>query len=207
MTAIRCLIGDDHEALRRGLADLLRREDDIDVVGDAGSADQILRLVESRRPDVVIVDVEMPDHSGIEFCDTLRSRGLDTATILYTAFEDPDLVEAGFAAGARGFLLKSSPPQTVAHAVRLVHTGQQYIDASLAPLVLQRRSENRALLSPRETDVLRLLAVGKTTDEAASALFLSPATVRSYVEGAMSKLGASNRVHAVAEALRLGLIE
>lgn len=207
MSTIRCLIGDDHEALRRGLADLLRREEDIDVVGDAGTTEQLLRLVESRRPDVVVVDVELPDHSGIELCDMLRNRGLETAPILYTAFEDPDLVEAGLAAGARGFLLKSSPPQTVVHAIRLVHAGQQYIDASLAPLVLQRRTEGRTVLSPRETDVLRLLAVGKTTDEAASALFLSPATVRSYVESAMSKLGATNRVHAVAEALRLQLID
>ncbi len=149
----------------------------------------------------------MPDHSGIEFCDMLRTRELETAPILYTAFEDPDLVEAGLAAGARGFLLKSGPPQSLVHAVRLVHSGQQYIDASLAPLVMQRRSEARTLLSPRETDVLRLLAVGKTTDEAAASLFLSPATVRSYVESAMAKLGASNRVHAVAEGLRLGLID
>lgn len=201
----KVLLGDDHAALRAGVASLLT-EEGMDVVGQAGTVASVLGLAERRSPDVMVVDVRMPDGTGFDVLEGMRERGLDAPVILYTGFEEPDLVEEALRLGARGFVLKSGPPQGLVQAVRCVDEGRQYLDAALAPLVLQRRERAANRLSARETQVLDLLAAGKTTEAAAGTLFLAPATVRSYVESAMEKLGASNRVHAVAEAIRQGII-
>lgn len=201
----RVLLGDDHAALRAGVAALLT-EEGIEVVGQAGTVTSLLGLAERRSPDVMIVDVRMPDGTGFDVLHALRERGAMTPVILYTGFEDPDLVEEALRLGAGGFVLKSGPPQGLVQAVHCVAEGRQYLDAALAPLVLQRRERAAKRLSARETQVLDLLAAGQTTDVAAGNLYLAPATVRSYVESAMEKLGATNRVHAVAEALRQGII-
>lgn len=202
---IDCVVVDDHEMLQRGLAHLLNGEDDIRVVGQAATSRQALRLNELRRPDVLVVDVELPDGSGIDLCKAIKLTG--TAVLLYSAHDDPELVEAALEAGADGYLLKSSPPQGIVHAVRLVSAGQRYIDATLAPRLLRRSENRRALLSTREREVLQHLSEGHTTDHAAGLLHLSPATVRSYAESAMRKLEAGNRTQAVAQALRLQLID
>lgn len=201
----RVLLGDDHAVLRAGAAALLEAEG-WDVVGQAGTVAGVLGLLERRRPDVVIVDLRLPDGSGFDVLRHLGSEGPWTPVILYTGFEDVDLLDEALELGARGYVLKSGPPSALAQAVECVRDGRSYVDAALAPLLLRRREDIRRRLSPREQEVLDLLADGATTDAAAAKLFLSPATVRSYVESAMDKLGARNRVHAVAEAMRQGLI-
>lgn len=201
----RVLLGDDHAVLRAGVAALLEAEG-WDVIGQAGTVAGLLGLLERRRPDVVVVDLRLPDGSGFDVLRHLSAHGPSTPVILYTGFEDVDLLDEALGLGARGYVLKSGPPSALAQAVACVHDGRSYVDAALAPLLLRRRDEVRRRLSPREQEVLDLLAAGQTTDAAAATLFLSPATVRSYVESAMEKLGARNRVHAVAEAMRQGLI-
>jgi DNA-binding NarL/FixJ family response regulator len=204
---ISCVVGDDHEALRRGLVTLLRDDDGIDVIGQASNGAEALGLVERRRPDVLVVDVRMPEIDGIELCGTLADRGLRTTVVLYTAYDDPETLDAALEAGARGYVLKSSPPQDLLRAIHAVRDGGRYVDATLAATLFARREAPPAGgLSRRELEVLQLLGDGHTTDAAAQRLFLSPATVRSYAENAMRKLEANNRVHAVATALRRGLI-
>lgn len=203
---IQCVVGDDHEALRRGLVAVLEAEHDIKVIGEAHDGRGTLELAERRRPDVTIVDIAMPGVDGIEVCRELSARQLPTAVVLYTGSSDPAILQSALDAGARGFVLKSGPPQDLVRAVRAANAGLTYVDATLGASLISRRRDIAAILSTREAEVLQLLADGHTTDSAATALFLSPATVRSYVENGMHKLDARNRVHAVATALRMGLL-
>jgi DNA-binding NarL/FixJ family response regulator len=205
---VRCLVADDHAAMRDGLSAILAAQQDIEVVGQARDGNEALRLTERRNPDVAVLDIRMPGRDGLEYCRALREAGSKTSVILYTAFADRDLLEAGLEAGARAFVLKSAPAEDIVRAVRTVAAGQPYVDVALTQALLERRTkDDTSLLSDREREVLQLLADGRTTDRAAQELFLSPATVRSYVENAMQKLQAHNRTHAVAEAVRQGIID
>jgi DNA-binding NarL/FixJ family response regulator len=203
---ITCVVGDDHEALRRGLVAVLEAEDDLRVIGQARVGRELLDLAERRRPDVTIVDIGMPTIDGIAVCREITSRPDPSAVVLYTGNAEPDVLQSALDAGARGFVVKSGPTQDVVRAVRTVHAGLPYVDAMLAASLVHRGAATTALLSERESQVLQHLANGLTTDGVGKELFLSPATVRSYAENAMRKLDAHNRVHAVATALRLGLI-
>jgi DNA-binding NarL/FixJ family response regulator len=205
-SSISCLVGDDHEALRRGLVNLLEAEDDIRVIGQAATGPEALAMVERRRPDVTVIDLRMPGMDGVELCRRIRDQQLGTAVVVYTAFDELKALAMALEAGAQGYVLKSGPPGELVRAVRMVHSGQAYIDPALAGGLLEQRLAARSLLSGRETEVLQLLANGLTTEGAARELFLSASTVRSYAESAMHKLEASNRVQAVANALRLGLV-
>jgi DNA-binding NarL/FixJ family response regulator len=206
--AITCVLGDDHEALRRGLVALLRDDPGLSVTGQAANGQELLEMAMRRRPDILIVDRRMPGLDGIELCRQVTDSGLPTRVILYTAYDDPESLDAALDAGAGGYVLKSSPPQDLVRAIRIVHAGRPYVDATLsAGLVGRRTQPPGGGLSPRELEVLQLLGDGLTTEATAGRLFLSPATVRSYAENAMRKLDAHNRVHAVATAVRLKLIQ
>lgn len=204
---IGCVVGDDHVALRRGVAALIDREEDLATIGEAADGHEAVALAERRRPDVLILDMRMPGLDGIGVCREIAGRGLDTAVVLYTGFDDVDCLEAAIDAGARGYVIKASPIEDFLRAIRTVAAGQRWYDASLAGQLLDRRGrDSRSPLSAREVEVLQLLGDGCTTEAAAQRLFLSPATVRTYTENAMHKLEARNRVHAVAAALRMQLI-
>lgn len=205
-SSISCLVGDDHEALRKGLVTLLEAEQDIRVIGQAGSGPEALALVERRRPDVTVIDLRMPGMDGVELCRRVRDTQLGTAVVVYTAFDELEALSMALDAGAHGYVLKSGPPGELVRAVRMVHSGQAYIDPALAGGLLEHRLAAGSLLSGRETEVLQLLADGLTTEAVGRRLFLSASTVRSYAENAMHKLEATNRVQAVAKALRLGLV-
>lgn len=204
---IGCVIADDHEALRRGIAAFIGAERDMRVIGEAADGREALVLAQRRRPDVTIVDLRMPGMDGLEFCREAGAQGLGTSIVVYTGFEDDDALVQALDAGARAYVLKSGAPSELLRAIRMVDQGHTYVDAAMAGGLL-RRQEGAARhgLSARELQVLRLLGDGLTTEQAAAELFLSPATVRSYAENAMRKLEARNRVHAVAMALRDGLI-
>lgn len=201
---ITCVIGDDHEALRSGLVTLLEAEDDLRVIGQARDGRELLALAERRRPDVTIADIAMPAIDGIAFCREITSRPDPPAVVLYTGTAETSMLQSALDAGARGFVVKSGSPQDLVRAIRTVHAGLPYVDGRLGASLLNRRTES--LLSERETEVLQHLANGLTTDAVGRELYLSPATVRSYAENAMHKLEARNRVQAVANALRLGLV-
>ena len=205
---ITCVVGDDHETLRKGLVALIDAEDDLTVIGQAGDGGETLALTRRRRPDVTVVDVRMPVMDGIALCREVKAEELPTRVVVYTAFDDLAALEQALEAGAAGYVLKSGPPQELLRAVRIVSEGRPYVDATLAPDLLERKAAAaRIPLTPREIEVLQHLATGLTNEATATALFLSPTTVRSYAENAMAKLEANNRLHAVAKALRLGLID
>lgn len=203
---ITCLIADPHPLMRRAVAACLRAEPDVEVTGDVADGQALLPLVERRRPDAVIVEVDMPRLDGLGVCRALvRPHGV--RVVLYTGNEDIDVLEAALEAGAAGYVLKSGAPAEIARALRVAVGGRVYIDAVLASTLIGRREQlPQNPFTSRELEVLALLADGHTTDEIAGTLFLSPATVRSYAEAAMRKLDARNRSHLVAKSLRAGLL-
>ena len=202
---ITCIVGDDHHTLRDGVVALLDAEDDLRVIGQARDGRELLALAARRRPDVTIVDIGMPSVDGIECCRRLTAHPDGPAVVLYTGNAEPDMLQSALDAGASGFVVKTGPPQDLVRAVRMVHAGLPYVDGRLGASLLAGHTPATPL-SERESQVLQHLAHGLTTENVGKELFLSPATVRSYAENAMRKLGAHNRVHAVAIALRLGLI-
>ena len=206
-TKLRCVVADDHEALRLGLVRGLEASGTIEVVGEAEDGATALSLIERRAPAVAVLDHHMPGLDGIAVAQALTTAGLSLRVVLYTGESAAETVDRALEAGIAGFVLKTSPLSEVARAVELVARGETYVDPVVVGELLARRSQSeKSLLSQREVEVLQLLADGHTTAAVAEELFLSPATVRSYLEGAMSKLGSRSRTHAVAAALRDDLI-
>jgi DNA-binding NarL/FixJ family response regulator len=201
-----CVIADDHPMILDAIARQLSRQADLQVTGQANSGSDLLDLVERTRPDVAIVDVSMPGVDGIEVCRRVRAAAWPTRIVLFTGSADVALLERGLLEGAAGFVLKTSDPHVLIDAVRAVADGHDYVDPTLTAAFLQVRRDGLRL-SKREQQILQLVAQGRTTRAAAEELRLSPTTVRDYVDSAIRKLSAENRTHAVAEALRLRLIE
>jgi DNA-binding NarL/FixJ family response regulator len=207
MKMVRCVVCDDHEVVRLGLVRAMNDTDTLEVVGEAADGGAALEMIVRRRPDVAIVDLHMPGLNGIEIAQAVADACLSTAVIVFTADADPVAVRGAMGAGARGFILKRGPLQEIARAVEVVAQGQLYVDPTLVGALLDQSSdEPDSLLTRRETEVLQLLADGLTTQDTAATLFLAPATVRSYIENAMQKLGTHSRTAAVATAMRGGLI-
>jgi DNA-binding NarL/FixJ family response regulator len=205
-TALRIVIVDDHLALRRGMELLLRRQGH-HVVGAADDAETAEDMIRRRRPDVALVDLALPGESGAALTRRLTDEDPELRIVLYTGAGDERKLLEGLRAGAAGFALKSGDPDELDRAIRTVADGGQYLDPALKPL-LARPSRNGGahVLSPREREVLQLLSRGMTGEQAARHLFLSSETVRTHVRNAMTKLGATTRVHAVALALQRGEI-
>jgi DNA-binding NarL/FixJ family response regulator len=204
-TPLNVVIVDDHVALRRGMELLLRRAGH-HVVGTADDAEAGGALILRRKPDVALVDLALPGMSGAELTRSLLKEDADLRIVLYTgAADDRQLLDA-LDAGAAGFALKSGDPQELEEAIRTVAAGGDYIDPRLTPLLAKGGNGRAKTLSPREREILGLLSQGRSGEEVASQLFLSPETVRTHVRNAMGKLGAATRAHAVALALQHGEI-
>jgi len=201
---VNVVVVDDHVALRRGMELLLRREG-YHVVGTADDAEQAEQLILRRRPDVALVDLSLPGENGADLTRRLLEHEPDLRIILYTGSADEEELLDGLRAGAAGFALKSGDPNELKAAIRTVAEGGDYIDPRLTPL-LRRAAPGRKLLSPREREILELLAHGLSGEDAAKQLYLSSETVRTHVRNAMAKLDASTRVHAVALAMQRGEI-
>ena len=164
-------------------------------------------MIGRRRPDVAVVDINLPDGSGIDLCRSVLADDPDLGVLLYTGVEDRETLGEALDCGARGFALKAGAPEELLAAIRAVAAGQSYVDQRLRPLLLARfTTEKIGVLSPREREVLDLLSKGLNGEEVAVRLTLSPETVRTHVRNAMNKLEAQTRVHAVAIALRQGEI-
>jgi DNA-binding NarL/FixJ family response regulator len=210
--AIRLLIADDDELTRTGLRSLLSTEPDLDVVGEAGDGGAVLPLVRRLRPDVVLMDVRMPELDGIEATRLLRAELPDPPKVLViTTFETDDHVYDALRAGAAGFLLKRARLAQIAHAVRLVAAGESLLfpDAVRA-LVAARPAAptggRHPSLTPRETEILRLMASGRSNREIAADLVISLETVKTHVGNVFAKLGAANRTQAVIIAYESGVV-
>jgi DNA-binding NarL/FixJ family response regulator len=200
------VVADDHPAMLASVVEVLARNG-FEVVGQAGDGQQALALIESMRPRIALVDVQMPRLSGIEVA--LRSAAVapETAVVFYTAFGDRALLSEALDAGVRGFVLKEAPLVDLVRALERVVGGEAYVDPVLAGALVSGRLVDRVpALTQREREVLRLLADGLANEEIGRRLHISPETVRTHVRKAMSKLEADTRTQAVAIALRQSII-
>jgi DNA-binding NarL/FixJ family response regulator len=202
---ITCVVADDHPAMLTAVAEVLGRSG-FEVVGRAKDGTEALAVIESAQPAIAIVDVRMPRLSGIEVAIQAAASSPGTAIVFYTAFGDRALLSEALDVGARGFVLKEAPLADLVRAAERVAAGEAYVDPVLAGFLVSSHFTDRASLTQREREVLRLLADGLANDEIGKTLHISPETVRTHVRKAMSKLEADTRTQAVATALRQSII-
>lgn len=200
---IRVFLLDDHEIVRRGIAELLSGEPDIEVVGQSGSAAQAVRRIPALRPDVAILDARLEDGSGIDVCRDVRSVDPTIRALILTSYEDDDALFAAIMAGAAGYLLKEVRAAGLVDAVRRVAAGQSLLDPAVTATVLERlRSGGTAAdprlrgLSEQEQRILALIGDGLSNREIAADLFLAEKTVKNYVSSILAKLGLGSRTQA-----------
>ncbi len=214
-TTIRVALVDDQAMVRTGLRLILDHEADIEVVGEAEDGEAGFRLVRGDRPDVVLMDVQMPVCDGLEATRRIVEAELDTRVIILTTFERDEYIFEALRLGAAGFLLKNAPPEDLIDAVRIVARGEALLSPSVTKRVIGSFSADAAPLAPppglelltdRETDVLRLLADGMSNAEIAAQLYVGEATVKTHVSNVLSKLQLRDRVQAVVLAHRHRLV-
>ena len=203
---ITCLIVDDHEVVREGLRLSISRAPHIRVVGEASDGAQAIELVERRKPDVVIMDVRMPGMDGLEATRLLVEQDPNVAVLIFTAYSERSLLSRGLESGAKGYILKEAPHDTLVRAIEKVADGEGYVDPALMPAFLAGRDKDE-MLTTREREILQLLADGMSNADAATKLFISQETVKSHVRHILAKLEADTRTHAVAIALREAIID
>ena len=203
---ITCLIADDHEVVREGLRLALSRSPGIRVVGEADDGASAVALTERRRPDVVIMDLRMPDMDGLEATELILERAPETAVLIFTAYGEKSLLQRGLESGARGYILKEAPHETLTRAIERVAAGDTYVDPSLMADFVGGRDQ-ADILTPREREILQLLADGMSNVDVADKLFISQETVKSHVRHILAKLEADTRTQAVAIALREAMID
>jgi two-component system response regulator DesR len=201
--SIRLVIADDQALVRGALGALLDLEIDLEVVGLAADGAQALRLVDELAPDVCLMDIQMPGLDGVEATRALRAANPGTRVLIVTTFARPGYLRSALDAGASGFIVKDSPAEKLADAVRRVHLGMRVLDPALAEESL---FEGANPLSARERQVLRLAADGRSAAAIAADVFLSAGTVRNHLSAAIGKTGAGNRAQAVRIALDKGWI-
>jgi two-component system response regulator DesR len=201
--SIRLVIADDQALVRGALGALLDLEDDLEVVGLAADGEQALSLVEELAPDLCLMDIQMPGIDGVEATRALRTASPRTRVLIVTTFARPGYLRSALDAGASGFIVKDSPAEKLADAVRRVHGGMRVLDPTLAEESL---FEGANPLSERERQVLRLAADGRSAGAIAAEVFLSAGTVRNHLSAAIGKTGAGNRAQAVRIAVDKGWI-
>jgi DNA-binding NarL/FixJ family response regulator len=206
---IRILIVDDHPVVREGLVAALEDESDFTVAGAAGSAEEALTVAGTARPDIVLLDLELPGLSGIDALPRFSAALPRAGIVVLTAYDADERVLGAVRGGARGYVLKGASIDEIARAIRAVHAGGSYLASPVAAKVLsQLRSPRRTtILSPRERAVLREVAAGRSTKQIARTLGITERTVKFHVGSIMNKLGADTRAQAVAEAAKRGLLD
>ena len=199
---IRTFLVDDHELVRRGISDLLSAQPDIDVVGEAATAAQARARIRATTPDVVILDVRLPDGSGIDVCRDVRSESPTTRCIILTAYDDDEAIYAAVLAGASGYVLKDIRGSGLVDSIRAVAAGKSLLDPTLAARVVERISSHHSQdprldsLGRREQQILTLIAEGMTNRQIGDSLSLAEKTVKNYVSSLLSKLGLQRRTQA-----------
>ena len=203
---ITALIVDDHEVVREGLRLSLSRTPHIRVIGEAADGESAVELAERRKPDVVIMDVRMPGMDGLEATRLLAERAPNSKVLIFTAYSERSLLGRGLESGAKGYILKEAPHQTLVRAIEKVAQGEGYVDPALMPAFLTGK-DSSDMLTTREREILQLLADGMSNADVAKQLFISQETVKSHVRHILTKLEADTRTHAVAIALREAIID
>ncbi|MEC1180168.1 response regulator transcription factor [Metasolibacillus meyeri] len=191
---IRIVIAEDQGMLLGAMKSLLSLEEDMEVVGLAKNGEEAIKLVTELQPDICIMDIEMPVKTGLDAAELLREH--ECKIIILTTFARPGYFERARKAGVRGYLLKDSPIEELVHAIRTIMDGRKIYAPELVDFVYEDDSENP--LTDRESQVLELVAEGKTTKEIAAELYLSAGTVRNYISTILDKLGVGNRIEAIA---------
>ncbi len=215
---IRVALVDDHPIVRDGLVAVLSDEPDFEVVGTAPTAEDALRLVSAQRPDVMLLDLELPGMGGVEALPELAKASPTTRVIVFTAYDTEERVIGALRAGAKGYLLKGATSEEIAQAIRTVHAGGSHLSTRVAATVVAElrggrdgsgspaRARVAAALTTRERQVLRLVADGRTNKEIARELSITERTAKFHVTSLLNKLGADNRAQAAVLAVQRGLL-
>ncbi len=207
--ALRVFLVDDHEVVRVGISALIDAEENMEVVGESGTVSDTLSRIEISKPDVALLDVRLPDGSGVELCRDIRSNFPDVACVMLTSHSDDEALFSSILAGASGYLLKGVRVEELIQAIRKVANGMSLLDSSITNRVLERLrspatdNEPVSRLSKQEKRILELITDGKTNREIADAMFLAEKTVKNYVSNLLAKLGMSHRSEAAAYGARL----
>ena len=204
---MKVVLVDDHEVVRAGLAALVAAQDDMEVVGEAGTVFDAVRVVGYKAPDVAVVDVRLPDGSGVEACRQIKERWPEIKVLMLTSFADDEALYASIMAGASGYVLKRVAGDELVEDIRRVGNGESLLDAGLVDSVFRRiRGEEDdpllARLSPQERNILKHLSEGLTNRQIAERMFLAEKTVKNYVSNVLAKLGMSRRSEVAAYAAR-----
>ena len=202
---IRIVVADDHPVVRDGLIAMLQTQSDFEVIGEAGDGAEALHMVAERTPDVLLLDLEMPQVDGIETLQRLGEQRSSVRVIVFTVFDTDERIVSAMRAGAKGYLLKGAPRDDVFRAVRVVNEGGSLLEPLIASKLLDSVN-NPDALTARQKEVLHLLATGLLNKEIADQLNISERTVKFHVSEILGKLGAGNRTEAAAIAMQKGLI-
>ncbi len=207
--ATRVFLLDDHEIVRRGLRELLEAEDDLEVVGEAGTAAEALARIPAAQPDVAVLDVRLPDGDGVTVCRDVRSSNSEVRCLMLTSFADDEALFSAIMAGASGYVLKQVKGDDLIDAIRRVGRGESLLDPALTARVLERLrtgpedDELLRQLTPQERKLLDLLAEGLTNRQIGERMYLAEKTVKNYVSSLLAKLGMGRRTEAAVYAARL----
>jgi DNA-binding NarL/FixJ family response regulator len=203
--AIRILCVDDHPLMREGITAVIQNEPDMLVIGEASTGQEALHEFRKHRPDITLMDLRLPDMSGIDALIAIRAEYVAARVIMLTTFEGDAEIQRALQAGARGYMLKSMPRKRLVEMIRKVHTGAKSIPPEIAAHLAEHLGDE--LLTRREVDVLQKMASGNRNRDIAEQLFISEETVKGHVKHIMEKLSASDRTEAVAIAVRRGIIQ
>lgn len=202
---IRILCVDDHPLLREGIASMIENQTDMALIAEACNGSEAVECFRQHRPDVTLMDLQMPEMSGIDAMSRIRGEFPDARIIVLTTHAGDGLVSRALKGGARAYLLKSSVRKELLEMIRAVHAGQRRVSPEIAAEIAEHATDDT--LTPREIDVLRLIAGGNANKEIASQLSLTEETVKGHVKNILAKLGANDRTHAVTLGLKRGIID
>ena len=205
MGRIRLLIVDDHPMMRDGIASAVRNQQDMEVVGEASDGREAIEKVRSLRPDVTLLDLNMPEMNGLEALQRIRTEFPDARVVVLTTYKGDVLANRSLKAGAMGYLLKSSLRTDMVGAIRAAHDGRRYVPAEVAVTLAEHMGSED--LSPREVEILKRIAAGLSNKEIANELGISDETVKTHLRSAFAKLNVNDRSHAIATAMERGIFQ
>jgi two-component system response regulator NreC len=206
---LRILLAEDHKTVREGIKLLVNAQNDMEVIGEAGDGEVAVRLAQELKPDIVVMDISMPELNGLRATKRIRAVGLDLKILMLTRHTDDGYLQQLIEAGANGYVLKQSAPNELIHAIRAIASGNSYLDPALTNKVMggyanrtvSLRGENKTTLTERESEVLRLIALGYSNKEIAANMNLSVKTIEAHKANAMQKLGINSRIGIVRYAI------